>query len=115
VAKVAKKTVKNVSGQAYALPGGQYIGAGEEITITSADWDAQAENETVKAWLDEGHLEISDAAEPEEGDDLTDQEKMDLAAEESRKRDQEASDQERGASAASTATSRSKKSRASEE
>ena len=54
-----KKTVKNTSEQAYALPNGTYLPPGEEVVVS--DWESQAENETVQEWIENGHLEVSDA------------------------------------------------------
>ena len=61
--KPVRKLVKNVSEQAYALPGGTYLPVGEQTLVT--DWESQAENETVKEWISNGDLEVEDAP-PEE-------------------------------------------------
>jgi hypothetical protein len=61
--KSTAKTVKNTSEQAYALPNGTYLPPGEEVVVN--DWESQAENETVQEWIENGHLEVSDAPEPE--------------------------------------------------
>ncbi len=97
--KSGRKLVKNVGIQAYALPNGQYLPAGGEAIV--ADWDSQAENETVKQWLADGDLELEDAGPDPE------QEARDKEREEEKKRRQEERKKSEGGSSGSSSASTS--------
>ncbi len=97
--KSGRKLVKNVGTQSYALPDGTYLPAGESTIVK--DWDANAENETVKQWVADGDLELEDAGPDPE------QEARDKEREEEKKRRQEERKKSEGGSSGSSSASTS--------
>jgi hypothetical protein len=53
--------ITNNSGQAFALPDGTYLPAGETVTVTDEVWAANEENETVQAWIEAGAISTESA------------------------------------------------------
>ena len=103
--KSGKTQITNTSDQAYDLPDGTYIAAGESVVVTDEAWAAAEENATVAEWVEAGYLETEAADTSAEDAAAEEEEKAKKDAKEAK----EKADREKGAQAAAAASAAAQK------